>query len=128
MAYFPIKIKMVDTEEVFEINKPEELPRKYAFKIIQITENEKPVIVSTPNGPRGGKNGTLSSQLAAKDISKKLGFDSNNDTDPTQTKFEWLFTIDGHQCAIWDFKGSRWSTFGNAAALTSVFGDDYSER
>ena len=39
---------------------------------------------------------------------------------------EWLFTIDDHPCAIWDYKGARWSCFGDASAIRSVF-PDYKE-
>jgi hypothetical protein len=59
-------------------------------------------------------------------ITKLLGFAPNVEDDPDKVTASWAFTVDGVECAVWDYKGSfkykRASTFGPIEALEKVFG------
>lgn len=63
------------------------------------------------------------------DIYAKLGFDPNVVDDEDKVAHSWGFTLDGVDCAIWDWKGSytrgTWSTFGPHDKLKALFGDAY---
>lgn len=102
-----------------------ELSEAYALE--QVTKG------STPTGERpkpypnvagthrtGGLTGVSHS-----DISKVLGFNSNVDDDPYKVKYSWGFTYKGHQCAIWDYKGSYrtldFSTYGPQEVFDELF-------
>jgi hypothetical protein len=47
--------------------------------------------------------------------------------DPHKVVNSWRFLIDGHPCAVWDYKGSHkqglFSAYGPADKLRAVFGD-----
>lgn len=66
------------------------------------------------------KTGSLNSSLRPEDINRVLGFEAEAG-DPRKVQYEWNFTIDGVNCAIWDYKGVRWSTFGPTYLLDRVF-------
>ena len=75
--------------------------------------------------PGDHRTGTLSDQLTKQQISKALGFKPNVKDDPSKVKASWGFTYDGERCGIWDYYGSRWSTFGPAHVFVALFGDKY---
>jgi hypothetical protein len=68
-----------------------------------------------------GRDGSLSYKLTPDEITKRLGLDPVAPCDDGKTVLEWAFTIDGKQCGIWDYKGSRWSYAGPKEALVKVF-------
>lgn len=72
-----------------------------------------------PNSKAGGhKTGELN-DITVEQINEILGFAPNVADDPDKVVNSWGFTVDGHYCGIWDYKGSH--TFG----MFSTFGPDY---
>lgn len=60
-----------------------------------------------------------------------LGFEPFTDDDPYKVKYIWRFEVeraDGSRaaCAVWDYKGVRWSTFGPDDIMQEIFGAAYS--
>lgn len=82
--------------------------------------------------PGDHAQGQLSNRLTKKDIEKVLGFPPNVQDDPEKVKNSWGFTVwlagygssKGVRCGIWDYKGTRWSTFGPAEIFKTLFGDE----
>ena len=65
-----------------------------------------------PNSKAGGhKTGELN-DITVEQINEILGFAPNVDDDPDKVKHSWGFKVDGVHCAIWDYKGWRWITYG----------------
>jgi hypothetical protein len=64
--------------------------------------------------------------VTAADIINILGFKPNTQDDPDKVVNSWSFTLDGVDCAIWDYKGSHlyheFSTFGPSDLFKKVFG------
>lgn len=64
--------------------------------------------------------------LSAAQITRLLGFTPNVTDDPGKVVNSWAFAGNGHQCAIWDWKGSQrfneFSAFGPADMLREIFG------
>lgn len=48
----------------------------------------------------------------------------NMDDDPDKVRYSWGYTVDGQEVAIWDYKGSRWSYYGDHALLKRLFGEE----
>lgn len=67
------------------------------------------------------RTGSISSSYTPEMISETLGFGPNIEDDPWKVTHSWGFIADGHLCAIWDFKGSRWSTYGPGHVLKQLF-------
>ena len=67
------------------------------------------------------RTGKLNSRIHPEDIEKILGFPANIDDDPDKVKYSWGFLADGHQCGIWDYKDSRWSTYGPQTVFDQLF-------
>ena len=65
----------------------------------------------------------LSDKLTVGQITSLIGFKPNAVDDPSKVTASWAFTVNGQSCAVWDYKGSRWSAFGPVEALRAVFGD-----
>ena len=78
----------------------------------------KIVAVNCPGDYRTGK---LSDELSPIAITEILGFEPNVDDDPDKVENSWGFTVDGVRCAIWDYKGCQWSTFGPAEIFETLF-------
>lgn len=79
----------------------------------------KPVISKPKKDFASGKSWSLDSSLSVGDIDKILGNGKatagkafRRDDDPDKVKFSWAFLVDGKECAIWDYKGTRWSGYG----------------
>ena len=57
-----------------------------------------------------------------------LGFMPNVVDDPDKVKYSWGFTLDGKECAVWDWKGSWeddvWSVYDPSKVLDKIFGVD----
>ena len=54
-------------------------------------------------------------------IEEVLGFGPNVDDDPDKVTMSWGFKIGSERFGIWDYKGSRWSTFGDRTILRRLF-------
>jgi hypothetical protein len=69
------------------------------------------------------KQGVL--KASYKDIVERLGFEPNVKDDPDKVTHSWAFKINGHKCAIWDWKGSSdknmWSYYDPDVVLDLVF-------
>lgn len=65
----------------------------------------------------GSRTGSLDSSLTVEDITAVLGFGPNVKDDPYKVTHSWGFRLDGRECGIWDYKGSRWSTYGDLSRL-----------
>ena len=92
-----------------------------------------------PTRKLSSRTGTLDSKLKISDIETALGFPPNcSDIDDSlkvenswgfqaqvpsikQGKSKWVL------CGIWDYKGSRWSTFGPAEVFEQLFPGCYSQ-
>lgn len=79
----------------------------------------KPKITQPKRDFSSGKDWSLDDTLRPGDIDKILGqgsaakgkvFRCADDT--SKVKFSWRFVVDGKECAIWDYHGTRWSGFG----------------
>ena len=70
--------------------------------------------------------------LTKAEINAKLGIKPHQYDDEEgdgKVAYEWSFTADGDECAIWDWKGSGrlggHSTFGLADTFRKIFGANY---
>jgi hypothetical protein len=54
-----------------------------------------------------------------------LGFPSNTKDDPDKVVNSWVFTVNGFEAAIWDYKGSHyykiWSIYDPHNVLGNLF-------
>ncbi len=74
----------------------------------------------------GGREGRLTATLD--NITKTLGFGPNRYSElegDGKVTLEWIFELDGSRCAIWDYKGARWSCSGDHDKLAKLFGGQY---
>lgn len=66
--------------------------------------------------------------LSRSAIEKKLGI-APEELGDEKVEYEWMFSADGQECAIWDWKGSgamnMHSAFGPAEKLRELFGSNY---
>lgn len=67
------------------------------------------------------RTGSLPATMSPLAIARRLGFDANAEDDPGKVTMSWGFTVDGHPCGIWDYKGARWSVFDPDGVLRLVF-------
>jgi len=65
--------------------------------------------------------GSLPWTLTPEAIISVLG-EPNVQDDPEKVEHSWGFTLDGELCGIWDYKGSRWSTYGDNEKIQKVLG------
>jgi hypothetical protein len=67
--------------------------------------------------------------LSKTQIDAILGFRPNVDDDPHKVKYSWAFSVQGNDCAVWDYKGSHklkeYSAYGPDSVLREVFGSNY---
>lgn len=75
------------------------------------------------------RTGTLTG-FTPEEISNVLGFTPNVADDPDKVVNSWGFNVDGHDCGIWDYKGSHmfnlFSTYGPDHVFKELFGKNYS--
>ncbi len=96
------------------------------FEIDPATPSAKRVTPPKITRPRGfissHRTGSLSSAITPAQIDKALGGKQFRDSsfDEYKVKFQWSFLVDGVECSIWDYKGSKWSTYGPAEAFAKV--------
>lgn len=74
---------------------------------------------------RSRRTGSLS-HISQSDISARLGFEPTRHSVEGKSDQEWCFRAAGHDCSIWDSKGSGrygcWSTCGPPEVFTALFG------
>ena len=63
----------------------------------------------------------LDPDVTEKEIKSVLGFKPNVKDDPDKVTASWGFTVDGVDCAIWDYKSWRWSCFGPREIFEKLF-------
>lgn len=70
------------------------------------------------------RTGTLT-HITGQEIIQRLGFEPARDVTP-ESSAEWRFRANGHDCSIWDMKGSGrnciWSTHGPQEVFAALFG------
>lgn len=79
------------------------------------------------------KTGSINGLMEA-DITKKLGLKpkrwGKNEGDG-KVAYEWSFTANGEECAIWEWKGlgrtGSHSAFGPSHVLREIFGHNYKD-
>lgn len=63
--------------------------------------------------------------LTTEQIDAALGFRGDHESDPFKVASEWRFTADGHECAVWDYKGShhlgQFSAWGPREVFEELF-------
>lgn len=69
----------------------------------------------------GYRQGGISDKVTYETIVERLG-PPNVDDDPVKVTCSWGYTVDGKDVAIWDYKGSRWSYYGDTKTLKKLFG------
>lgn len=71
--------------------------------------------------------GRLLPTITYRQIVKVLGFRPNCDDDESKVKYSWGFIAEYNgkrvKCGIWDYKGSRWSTYGPQEVFDYLFKD-----
>lgn len=67
------------------------------------------------------KTCTLPGTLSPQQISERLGFTPNTEDDSGKVTHCWSFAVNGSKCAIWDYKGFRWSAYDPNRVLSIVF-------
>lgn len=79
----------------------------------------KPKVTQPTRDFGSSKSWSLDDTLRPGDIDKILGlgsaakgkaFRSSDDAD--KVRYSWRFVVDGKECAIWDYRGARWSGYG----------------
>jgi hypothetical protein len=64
----------------------------------------------------------LDSTLGVGDISYRLSLNPVcAESSDGKVTIMWQFVANGHECAIWDYKGARWSLFGPRDIFESLF-------
>lgn len=99
-----------------------------SFDIEEALQNAPPPPAPKSRGPRitapaswisSHRTGSLDESLSVGDINRALG-NKIKATSGDKSRYQWDFLVDGVECAIWDYKGSRWSTYGPASAFAKI--------
>ena len=113
---------------------PETLEKIMSTDISEaITESTTPIIEPLNTFLSSYRTGTLY-RHTKEQIIQALGFAPNQEDDPDKVENCWVFTVDGHECSIWDYRGSHkitrpyWSVYDPANVLGTVFGDENVEK
>lgn len=74
------------------------------------------------------KTGQLSG-ISVDSVTRVLGFKPDGGDGGEKVKYNWDFKYRGHNCSVWDWKGSyrqkEFSTFGPSEILRELFGDNF---
>ena len=99
-----------------------------SFDIKEALDNAPPSPAPKSRGPHitapdlyisSHKTGSLDESISVGDINRALG-NKIKASSGDKSRYHWEFLIDGDECAIWDYKGSRWSTYGPASAFAKI--------
>lgn len=99
---------------------------------INDTTSTNPIVIPVTHFFNSYRTGTLH-RHNRQQVIDALGFEPNVEDDPDKVENSWRFTVDGHECAVWDYKGSHktvrpyWSVYDPANVLGTVFGDEHVE-
>lgn len=68
------------------------------------------------------KTGTLDSRTSVDAIRTALGLDPDTAiSSDGKVTLRWTFIANNHLCGIWDYRGVRWSTYGDWSTLDALF-------
>jgi hypothetical protein len=67
------------------------------------------------------KTGSLPHSLTLEQITTRLGFTPNHADDREKVTHCWHFTVNDAPCAIWDYRGAKWSVYDPNCVLDLVF-------
>ena len=104
----------------------ETVARKSVAEFIEDDDEDHDYTVTPENVNGSHRMFGLSESLTKEDIVAVLGFEPNIKDDPEKVKNSWGFRVhlkngDHDRGAIWDYKGSRWSAFGNKEIFELLF-------
>ena len=68
--------------------------------------------------------GRLNRKFTVGQIEKIIGRNKRVSDDPDKVKFSFQFLAYGMEMAIWDYKGGRWSLYGNKELFEQLFGEE----
>ena len=94
---------------------------------IRFDDHDNQLVISPNDHILSSKTGSLSSDMTVDQISERLGFNPNFEDDPDKVEYSWGATVfdtvtgESTDIAIWDYKGSRWSTYGDQDVIEQVF-------
>ena len=81
----------------------------------------KPVIEPIDDYVASYKQWSLDSRLSVQNISHALKRKVRQQKrEDSKVKHRWVFTVDGDECAIWDYYGTKWSAYGPRAAFAKL--------
>jgi hypothetical protein len=80
-------------------------------------------ILDEPEWHSTSRMGSLSPGLTVHQISTRLGVNPTLGSADGKVSYRWQFTVNGELCAVWDYKGARWSYYGPKNTMAAVFGD-----
>jgi len=82
---------------------------------------KSPVIAPVVDGYIASyKQWSLDSRLTPQQISLALKRKVRKESAQYKVKHRWEFTVDGEDCAIWDYYGTRWSAYGPREAFAKL--------
>ena len=94
---------------------------------IRFNDHDNQLVITPKSSILSHKTGSLSSDWTVDQISEILGFTPNYEDDPDKVEFSWAASVfdtvtgESADIAIWDYKGSRWSTYGSPDVLGKLF-------
>jgi hypothetical protein len=99
------------------------LEAQYQIENMEAVMQAANAVIKPKTNVASYKTGTLTGKNKF-DIERALGFPPNVDDDPDKVRYSWAFTINGRECAIWDWKGSAdqdvWSVYDPSRVLSII--------
>ena len=99
------------------------LEAQYQIENMEAVMQAANAVIKPKTNVASYKTGTLTGKNKF-DIERALGFPPNVDDDPDKVRYSWAFTINGRECAIWDWKGSAdqdvWSVYDPGLVLATI--------
>lgn len=86
---------------------------------------KNPNVTPYLDGVNSHKTGSLDPSITEKEITETLGVEPERFEDEKVT-VEWFFAWKGQPCAMWDYRGAQWSTYGPPEAFREMFGARWS--
>jgi hypothetical protein len=83
--------------------------------------NNTPHIAPAEDRVISFKRWSLDRRLTPRNISAALKRKvRRNPKEDPKVNYRWEFTVDGEECAIWDYRGTRWSAYGPREAFEKL--------
>ena len=99
------------------------LEAQYQIENMEAVMQAANAVIKPKTNVASYKTGTMTGKNKF-DIERALGFPPNVDDDPDKVRYSWAFTINGRECAIWDWKGSAdqdvWSVYDPGLVLATI--------